>query len=1189
MEEKTRKNPWLGLDSYREGEVLYGRDDDIRDLSQCVLSDRDTLFYGKSGIGKSSVLNAGIIPAARRNGYTPLVIRFLHKEGQSYLDQIKTAITDAGICLKEVVPRKGDVEESFYEYFHRYEFYGSEEDLANEANRAKILIIFDQFEEIFTLQTDERKKKQFFAELADFLNDIMPNELQKNVEPEPVKQEVVDMSGGLSLSDLLSDLNLDNEDYVTNYVNDNEVHLVFTIREDFLSEFEYYASSIPSLRQNRYGLRPLNEEQAAQIIMRPIPGLIDKPVAKLIIEKVTGRTDFKLDGTPEIEVDSAVLSLYLNRLYDAKTTDTITRELVESKGHEIISDFYKDAIQGVSAPTVEFLEDMLLNGLGRRDNITVYAALNKGPVTPDELDYLCNKKKILRQFNHSGDLRIEYVHDILCPIVKAHKEERALAKQQEEEKARLLKQQQEELELVEKIAKRNMRRMRTIVATFALLIIVGVAGFVGYYFLYSHEYVSYYRSFERVNGWPVGVGELSKEELSHTPLYYRLSHKGYGAVDTDVKICSSNRMLPLAPRIECLEVCPEDSDKNARTYLSLLSRMESIHFEAGEKGRINKEVVRDEQDSVLFYVNYFHISQGSAWALFTSASGETMKIRDNGLDRVKVVWDTDEESRNEGRVTSVVFYDEAGAFQMGDNGVVGYRMAYSVDGRTTTLYALDEYGRPCNKSYNVTTTSLRGDTIDIRYGKVMGVDTEEVMATTGPNGFWREVQVGAVTYLYMPGETQPGTSCRRETDARGNVTKTKFEGNIPAFQPAVTLFTYNELGYKTSEERLTAGNTPYGKKDPIYRYRWEYDKEGHLVLEERYNARKEKVYSRSVTQNRNTTREETYDVSNLKHRVLVKLVSHGDSSVTTTYWTGGNKPINYDSEVDSLGYHRVKERTHGNEKIISYYVYNEATNKEEPQATRLNGYGGVITYFKKVKVYDADNNLDYYRIYDADGRIVKSMKYYYRDGRKVASAVMGIEGTPVRCPNWEEEGFGYYKLFFARDFAENFVSVNAVNEWNEKSIFYDASVTDENKCYKRTIFVDFKGWNVWRGTEKYTLGLSTIQPVFETDSAVTGVKIPYVHILRSESPLYKDGAALKDGDRIVKLGRWSWGESLSMFKEEWNLLTSAEKRIEVLRPSGMGYERKIFSVKVDKAKMNFAEYHILALTEKELQRIRSKK
>lgn len=474
MEEQNKKNPWLGLESYKEGEILYGRDDDIRDLTQSVLSDIDTLLYGRSGIGKSSILNAGIIPAARRNGYLPVLVRFSHKEDHSYLYQIRDSIANAMIPIpldesgnqielsadeklkreneltkriKEVVKSKNKEKESLYEFFHCHTFHNAEEE------RIKLLVIFDQFEEIFTLQDDESIKKQFFAELADLLNDIMPTALQQKLEVPVENERPTIVENDDDFDAVFNDIDLAVKSDIPNFVSDNVIHWVFTIREDFLSEFEYYTASIPSLKQNRYGLRPINEEQAAQIIMRPVSGLIDKTVAKLIIEKVTGKTDFKLDGIPEIEVDSAVLSLYLNRLYNAKTTETITSELIEEKGSEIIKDFYADAISGIEKTTIEYLENMLLNGQGRRDNITIYDAKHDGGATDEELNILCNKKKILRQFNYAGDLRIEYVHDILCPVVKSHKDERLLIKQQEEEKLKLEK--EKEVLLAQEKAKRE--------------------------------------------------------------------------------------------------------------------------------------------------------------------------------------------------------------------------------------------------------------------------------------------------------------------------------------------------------------------------------------------------------------------------------------------------------------------------------------------------------------------------------------------------------------------------------------------------------------------------------------------------------------------------------------------------------------------------------------------------------------
>lgn len=479
MEVNVRNNPWLGLESYKEGEILYGRDDDIRDLSQCVLNDKDTLLYGKSGIGKSSILNAGILPAARRHGFLPVLVRLSHKDKHSYLSQIEQSILNALLSygndtnfsaysssndnfssgeiihlIKEIVPCKNPKLESLYEYFHRHTFH------ASDGERLKLLIIFDQFEEIFTLQEDVQKKKQFFAQMADLLNDVMPDELQQKVEIASDFQDELKIIQEEDLDDVFSDIGLDFRNDFPEYVRDNEIHFVFTIREDFLSEFEYYSALIPSLKQNRYGLRPINEEQASQIILRPIPGLIDKSVAKLIIEKISGKKDFELDGLPEIEVDSAVLSLYLQHLYDAQNGEAITENLVEEKGGEIIFEFYHNAMVGISESSIEYLEDKLLNGQGRRDNITVYDAVNSGKISEEELEILCDRKKILRKFNHGGDLRIEYVHDILCPVVKSHKEERALLKLKEEQHRQLLLEEDKKRKEIEQRSFEEKKRLK---------------------------------------------------------------------------------------------------------------------------------------------------------------------------------------------------------------------------------------------------------------------------------------------------------------------------------------------------------------------------------------------------------------------------------------------------------------------------------------------------------------------------------------------------------------------------------------------------------------------------------------------------------------------------------------------------------------------------------------------------------
>ena len=116
------RNPWKGLDTYHEGEILYGRDEDIRKLSQSVLGYDDTVLYGRSGIGKSSLLNAGILPAARIAGFVPIYIRLNHGYEGSYYGQIKNAIEESGVTIRSVSPVKDIEHPLLWELFHRNSF-----------------------------------------------------------------------------------------------------------------------------------------------------------------------------------------------------------------------------------------------------------------------------------------------------------------------------------------------------------------------------------------------------------------------------------------------------------------------------------------------------------------------------------------------------------------------------------------------------------------------------------------------------------------------------------------------------------------------------------------------------------------------------------------------------------------------------------------------------------------------------------------------------------------------------------------------------------------------------------------------------------------------------------------------------------------------------------------------------------
>ena len=62
-----KNNPWPWLDPFTEkAEAFFnGREDDSAALERCVVSGTATVLFGKSGLGKTSLLQAGLFPRLR--------------------------------------------------------------------------------------------------------------------------------------------------------------------------------------------------------------------------------------------------------------------------------------------------------------------------------------------------------------------------------------------------------------------------------------------------------------------------------------------------------------------------------------------------------------------------------------------------------------------------------------------------------------------------------------------------------------------------------------------------------------------------------------------------------------------------------------------------------------------------------------------------------------------------------------------------------------------------------------------------------------------------------------------------------------------------------------------------------------------------------------------------------------------
>jgi hypothetical protein len=71
------ENPWLGLSSYTEETRAYfhGRDDEAAELARRVQRKLLTVLFGQSGLGKTSLLKAGLVPRLRSEGFCPVYVR----------------------------------------------------------------------------------------------------------------------------------------------------------------------------------------------------------------------------------------------------------------------------------------------------------------------------------------------------------------------------------------------------------------------------------------------------------------------------------------------------------------------------------------------------------------------------------------------------------------------------------------------------------------------------------------------------------------------------------------------------------------------------------------------------------------------------------------------------------------------------------------------------------------------------------------------------------------------------------------------------------------------------------------------------------------------------------------------------------------------------------------------------------
>jgi len=419
------ENPWPGLHEFDERgkDFFNGRDQEISDLLRLVNDAPLTVLFGGSGLGKTSLLLAGLVPRLRQQNKLSVYVRLDPRDRSAPLVEQAAAALRAELAAHGVDHPPFPKSDSLWEYLHRSGF-----ELWSKSNQLLTpVFVFDQFEEVFTLGRENAEAvRRLREDLADLVENRVPGPLARRFELATADSPPLEPQG-------------------------RHFKVVFSFREDFLPEVESWRSEIPSLVRNRFRLLPMNGQQALAAVTKTGGRLVDDTIGQAIVSFVaaahaglhrsaphaaaatgtvsTGETDDLAQAT----IEPALLSLVctgLNERRKAAHKATIDQALLSGTGMEIVTEFYEGCVRDLPDRARRFIEDELITEGGFRNPYSREDAITQGYLSDKQLEALV-KRRLLRVERHLGTDRIELIHDLLTTAVRTFRDQERARSQRE--------------------------------------------------------------------------------------------------------------------------------------------------------------------------------------------------------------------------------------------------------------------------------------------------------------------------------------------------------------------------------------------------------------------------------------------------------------------------------------------------------------------------------------------------------------------------------------------------------------------------------------------------------------------------------------------------------------------------------------------------------------------------------------
>lgn len=413
-----RPNPYVGPRAFRTGEALYGRDREVRQLLDLLVSERIVLLHSPSGAGKTSLIHAGLIPQLEDQGFRILPVVRVNQElpqaplppsqmdtdgdppelpqdtegPNRYIHSVLLSLEEENSDSQPLFSSEELLHTSLKDYLARRTERNAAQPAATgfayreESIQQDEVLIFDQFEEILTTSpTDQAGKEAFFEQLGEALRD-------------------------------------------------RQLWALFAMREDYLAALSPYLRPVPTRFRTTFRLDLLGVNAALQAIQEPARTqqveFVESAARRLVddLRKVQVQLpDGSLEERPGPYVEPVQLQVVCFRLWGHldPSHQRITEQDLEAVGdvNESLAGYYSESVAAVAEETGvrerqirEWFQRELITEAGVRSQVIMGQERSGG--LPNIAIRGLEDTHVLRAEKRRGVIWFELAHDRLVDPVQ---------------------------------------------------------------------------------------------------------------------------------------------------------------------------------------------------------------------------------------------------------------------------------------------------------------------------------------------------------------------------------------------------------------------------------------------------------------------------------------------------------------------------------------------------------------------------------------------------------------------------------------------------------------------------------------------------------------------------------------------------------------------------------------------------